>query len=557
MKKIHVVCGAITFLLLCAFGYVGYVALSDYSQMRQMLQTLQEHVGHSSENSISGNLPKNGNEDPCNTAISSQLWAKLQKSLQNTVVQLHVTNIEKNVLQPYRVPKTGACTGSGFIISDEGEIVTNAHVVTGATSVMVQMPAFGKHQFEVDLIGIMPEKDFALVKFRPDDIQTIINMLGKMPKLPLGDSDSVVRSQEVLALGYPLGQQSLKSTTGVISGRESGLIQMSAPINPGSSGGPLLNCLGEVIGINTCYIQNAQNVNYIIGINDLKIFLKHLRAGGLVRKPYIGVYQAMATEDLVKSLGNPMPGGTYVVEVLCDSPLLGQLQPGDMIYNINGVDVDLYGDLSVPWSEDKISTAEYISRLEVGGPVKLVVYRKGKKINMECMFERKKLAPVRLVYAEYEELPYETFGGFVVMPLMLNHLSQLGGAAPMLSKYADEKNHNEPALIVTHVHPDSPAYKERLRITGSVLKMVNGKPVKTLDDLKAALLSSDDIVTLETTDNILVALAKEKICKAEPALAQKYNYPVTETMKEMIQRHETKKAKKEAAQQKKKQTVKK
>ena len=83
----------------------------------------------------------------------------------------------------------------------------------------------------------------------------------------------VRRSDEVLALGYPLGQQSLKSTTGVISGREQHLIQMSAAINPGNSGGPLLNVNGEVVGINSAIIQGAQNVGYIIPINDLKMRL--------------------------------------------------------------------------------------------------------------------------------------------------------------------------------------------------------------------------------------------------------------------------------------------
>ena len=145
--------------------------------------------------------------------------------------------------------------------------------MNGAISIMAQMPSFGKHQFEVDLVGIMPEKDVALLKFKQEDIVMICQSLGSLSYLQLGDSDAVHRSQEILALGYPLGQQSLKSTTGVISGRETGMIQMSAPINPGSSGGPSLNCLGQVIGINTAGIMAAQNVGYIIPINDLKIFL--------------------------------------------------------------------------------------------------------------------------------------------------------------------------------------------------------------------------------------------------------------------------------------------
>lgn len=470
------------------------------------------------------------------SASSCQLWLRLQKNLQNTVVQLFVTNAEHNILQPYKTPQQGRCTGSAFIINDQGEMITNAHVVNGSTCIMAQITAFGKHQFEVDLVGLMPEKDFALVKFRQDDVDMIIKTLGKMPFLPLGDSDGVMRSQEIIALGYPLGQQSLKSTTGVVSGREGGSIQISAAINPGSSGGPSVDCCGNVIGINSSGIMAAQNVGYVIPINDIKLFLNDLRAGGLVRKPYLGLYQSIGTEELLKALGNPLPGGTYVVDVFTDSPLYGQMKPGDMIYEINGIPVDLYGEMIVPWSEDKISTSEYISRLAVGQKVSMTVYRKGKKMNFECTFDRKKLAPIRQVFTEYEELPFEAFGGYVVMPFMLNHLQFLLPVIPTLVKYGEEKNQGEPLLVVTHVMQDSPAYRARLHIAGSILKKVNGIDVKTLDDLQKALLHSGEIITIETTDNILIALSKEKVLKSERSLASIFGYKITKGMENLMKK---------------------
>jgi serine protease Do len=532
MKAFDLILSSSLIVLCCFSGYFFYSSYQQFISVQQSLSDLENKIEEVCNLKCSHELSSNDSE--CNTAVSSQLWERLQKGLQNTVIQLLVTNVEHNVLQPYKVPKPGQCLGSGFIINQDGEIITNAHVVNGATSIMAQMPAFGKHQFEVDLVGIMPEKDFALLKFRPEDLKMIQNSFGKIPALELGDSDTVARSQEILALGYPLGQQSLKSTTGVISGRETGMIQMSAPINPGSSGGPSLNCHGQVIGINTSSMMGSQNVNYIIPINDLKIFLKDLRAGGLVRKPYIGVYQSMATVDLLKALGNPLPGGTYVVEVLTDSPLYQQLLPGDMIYEVNGLEVDLYGEVTVPWSEDKISTAEYISRLEVGQKVYMVVYRRGKKMKFECIFDRKNLLPIRQIYPEYEELPFEAFGGYIVMPLMLNHLPHLAPLAPSLAKYGEDKYQIEPLLVVTHVIPDSPAYRARLRLTGSILKKVNGRVVKTLSDLKKALLASGEIVTIETDDHILVAIEKEKILKAERGLAQMFGYTITDGMQALL-----------------------
>lgn len=533
----------IDIILLCSMivmvGFVGYFLYGTYEKfidiehyivgLENKIQDYELRSQTSGAHSL-GDTPSKIQQ----SAASSQLWLNLQRTLQNTVVQVLVTKAEHNLLQPYQVPTPSRSSGSGFIMSKDGEIVTNAHVVNQATSIMVQMPAFGKHQFEVKLVGIMPEKDVALLKLDEKDVEKIEQTIGKLAYLPLGDSDTVLRSQEILALGYPLGQESLKSTTGIISGRESGYIQMSAPINPGSSGGPSLDVEGRVIGINSAGVTEAQNVGYIIPINDFKTFLKDLRHGGLVRKPYIGVYQSMATDELVKALGNPEPGGTYVVDVLYDSPLKGQLKSGDMIYELNGIPVDLYGEMSVPWSEDKVSTAEYISRLSVGQKVSIIAYRKGERKKFVCNFDRKNLAPIRVIFPGYEELPYEAFGGYIVMPLMLNHLPLLMKIAPGLSKFAEEKYQHEPKLVVTYVLPDSTAYRSRLRIQGSVLKKVNGKKVETLDDLREALAQSGEQITVETTDNVLVALSTDKVLKQEKMLAQTFGYKVTPGIQQLL-----------------------
>src|SRR5205807_3208889 len=113
----------------------------------------------------------------------------------------------------------------------------------------------------------------------------------------------------VLALGYPLGQQSLKSTNGIVSGREYNMIQISNAINPGSSGGPLLNTRGEVIGINTAGIVDAQNIGYAIAVNDFNIVLPDMKKTRIVRKPFLGVLFNNASAALTEFLGNPVPGG--------------------------------------------------------------------------------------------------------------------------------------------------------------------------------------------------------------------------------------------------------
>jgi len=540
MNFTHVTFGALLIVTAAFFGVTEFLMYKDQQEVRALYIDLENKIQNiETQHTIKNQLQGNADCPIVTTATSAQLWANLQKKVQNTVVQLFVQSANFNWLEPYKVPQIGAGLGSGFFISDKGEILTNAHVVNQAAVIHVQIPSFGKHQFEADLIGIMPEKDIAIIKIRPAGLDLIRSVLGKIPFLNLGDSDLMCRGDEVMALGYPLGQQSLKSTTGVISGREGGMIQMSAPINPGNSGGPSINTSGEVIGINTAGITSAQNVGYIIQINDVKVYLDELRSEDeavedrLVRKPYLGLLQSMATEALVASLGNPLPGGSYIVEVMSDSPLLGKLQPGDMIYEINGLKVDLYGDMTVPWSEDKVSTAEYVARLSLGQKVTFVVYRNGERKKFTCNFERKKLAPIRHMFPGYEAIEYEMIGGLVIMPLSLNHIPLLLNHASGLAKFVEDRNQTEPLLVITHVMSNSPAQRCRLPLVGSILKTVDGKKVATIADLQNAIANAGDIIKIQTTDNAMIALCKKDILENEPRLARTYAYEISKGVKDL------------------------
>ncbi|MBP6869819.1 trypsin-like peptidase domain-containing protein [Candidatus Babeliales bacterium] len=543
MKFTEITFATLILVVFLFFGTAAYFLYQEQLETKNLSIHLSHKIQEFEEQKIATtpSIIVGGNSSTViTTATSAQLWSNLQKTVQNTVVQLFVQKASFNLLEPYKVPEAGVQYGSGFFINEEGEIITNAHVVNQAAMIHMQIPSFGKYQFEVDLVGIMPEKDFALLKVRPEGLALIRAALGKVPYLSLGDSDIMRRGDEVMALGYPLGQQSLKSTTGVISGREGGMIQMSAPINPGNSGGPSINTHGEVVGINTSMIREAQNVGYIIQINDVKVFLKELRVERLVRKPYLGILQSMATEDLVRSLGNPLPGGVYIVDVLADSPLKGKLESGDMVYEINGIKIDLYGDMMVPWSEDKVSTAEYVARLTLGQNVSFVVYRKGVRKTFSCDFERKKLAPIRHIFPGYEPIDYEVFGGLVVMQLSLNHIPLLLGLASGLAKYVEDKNQTEPILVVTHVMPNSPAQRCRLQLVGSTLKLVNGKPVKTLAELRQAIAQTEEILTVKTSDNAMVAISKKDLLDNEVRLARTYAYQIAAGMETLIKKELTK-----------------
>jgi len=475
---------------------------------------------------------------------TAQLWRPIQEQVCDTVVQIFAHVSALDMLHPYAPPSQGQSAGSGFFISEHGDLITNAHVVNQAESMWIQIPSLGKHIIDVELVGINPERDLALLRVTPKSLETIRKELGAIPFLSLGDSDLVRRSDEVLALGYPLAQQSLKSTTGVVSGREHEYIQTSAPINPGSSGGPLLNARGEVIGINAAGVTQAQNVGYAIPVNTLKSILPDLYKVKLLHKPFLGAVFSSATAALVEFLGNPQPGGSYLVEVIPDSTLdKAGFERGDMIYEANGYKIDRFGEMSVPWSEDKISFSDYISRLSIGDKINIVFYRKGKRMERSVDLNFTTLPSVRTVYPGYEPIDYEIFAGMVVMELTKNHIALFGERAQGLAKFLELRNQREPALVITHIFSNSQLYRSRTLFIGSTINEINGIKVTTLEEYRRAIkhgatskyltiLASDNV--RRASDHVFVVLGMEYLLEEEPQLSKSFKYPLTQMSQDLL-----------------------
>jgi serine protease Do len=499
---------------------------SEYIPMKDVLASKQMHVVE-------------------RVATTASIWRPVQDRIKDTVVQIVTHAVDFDFLQPFKTPAQGTSYGSGFFITDQGEIVTNAHVIDQATAIWIQIPSLGKRILDAHIVGVSPERDLALLRISSDDLQFIQRELGSVPYLSFGNSDLIRRSDDVMALGYPLGQHALKSTTGVISCEcEQHFIQTSAAINPGSSGGPLLNTQGEVIGINSAGVTAAQNVGYAIPVNELKLILPELNKNRLLRKPFLGFVVLNSTEAVVEYLGNPPPGGCYVVEVLRGSIMeRAGVRNGDMIYEINGNSVDLFGEMTVPWSEDKLSVVEYVSRLTPGQEVGIIAYRCGERKEFHITFDHAELSAIRRMYPAYEHMGFEVFAGVVVMELTKNHIQLLANQAPGLARYGDMRLQNQSTLLVTHVFPNSYLCRCRNITVGSTINEVNGIPVRTLDELREALkkglnkkfltfLTSDN--TSRISDNILTVLPWEKIIEEEPKLAQCYHYQLTETSRDLI-----------------------
>jgi serine protease Do len=533
LRKILISLIAVVLLVIAFFSYHFYqknVEFASYQSSVRQEQALNENK----EVKI---LPSR-----VVSSKTGKTWLDVQKQVKDTVVQVFSQTSEFNWTEPYKTPSQNEGAGSGFFINTDGDIVTNYHVISQALSVQIQIPSFGLERFDAEIIGVSPERDIALLKLDPESRKKIKQKLKSIPHLVFGDSDQILRSQEVLALGYPLAQSRLKSTLGIVSGRERhgafGYIQITAPLNPGNSGGPSLNVDGDVIGINTAMIADAQNVGYIIPINEVKNALADLYKVKLLRRPTLGCLFAAATPELVDYLGNPGDGGWYVVKVF-DKTLLRDagVLDGDMLYEINGYKVDMYGEMNVPWSEDKISLFELLNRQKIGDKLSFLIYRKGQRKVFNFSLELKYTPPVRVVYPEFEPemTDYEVIGGMVVMQLTLNHVSKLIQISPGLMKYMRQDILHDAALIVTHILPNSQARKTRILRPGDILIEVNGEKVETLADFRKASQKSkgSGYLTVTTDEKLYAVLSIEKILKEEEMLSSRFFYKKSKLLEEM------------------------
>lgn len=241
--------------------------------------------------------------------------------------------------QPESKPKEykTSALGSGFIIDDEGYIVTNNHVIDGADEIVVKLN--DEHKFDAKVVGRDPLTDLALIKIDPKGVD--------LKTLSLGDSDDADIGDWVVAIGNPLGLE-WTITAGIISakGRELGsgpydnFLQTDASINPGNSGGPLINMDGEVVAINTAIIPSGQGLGFAVPVNMLKELLPKLKTGS-VKRGWLGVMVQPIDEKLAKGFGLKEAKGALIADVTKGDPAeKAGVKAGDVVIKINGEEID-------------------------------------------------------------------------------------------------------------------------------------------------------------------------------------------------------------------------
>jgi serine protease Do len=289
--------------------------------------------------------------------------------------------------------------GSGFIIDPSGLVITNYHIIEGCGAITATLS--DGHTERAVLVGIDPILDLAILRI-------LVPSQGLTP-VQLGDSTGIEVGEDVLAIGNPFGLgQTL--TRGVISGIHPALpsapmsialpvIQSDAAIQPGSSGGPLVNLCGEVIGINTAMFERGPDIGFAIPIHLVKAVLPQLLKEGRVIRPWLGVVGKLVGAELGQIINLPIVDGFLVESVEPDSPAeQAGLQGGDLPISLAGMEFLLGGDIITSANGMPLSSPEnlntFIESLEVGEKVHLTVYHEGKTQEMDVRInERPTLLP--------------------------------------------------------------------------------------------------------------------------------------------------------------------
>ncbi|MFH1729617.1 MAG: Do family serine endopeptidase [Pseudomonadota bacterium] len=261
--------------------------------------------------------------------------------------------------------------GSGFILNEDGYVVTNCHVIKDASKVKVIL-ANEKEYDDVEIIGCDQKTDVALVKIKSKD---------KFKPVSLGNSDNLKAGQWVVAIGNPFGLGH-SITSGIVSfiGREIQLtqydnfIQTDASINPGNSGGPLLNTDGQVIGINTAILASGQGIGFAIPVNLAKNIIKQLLETGKITRGWLGIFMKEIDDVQKEVFGFKDKTGILVHDVVEDSPAeKAGFKPGDVIIEYNGKAIEKAREFS-----------RQIANTSPGTKVEFTVLRGGNKINIKA-----------------------------------------------------------------------------------------------------------------------------------------------------------------------------
>ena len=362
-------------------------------------------------------------------------------------------------------PRRSSALGSGFVISEDGFVVTNNHVIEGADEISIEF--FSGETLAAEVIGTDPKTDIALLKVKSDK---------PLPFVTFGDSDTARVGDWVLAMGNPLGQ-GFSLSAGIVSARNRALsgtyddfIQTDAAINRGNSGGPLFNLDGEVVGVNTAILSptgGSIGIGFSMASNVVKRVVDQLQQYGETRRGWLGVRIQDVTDDVAEAMGLDKAAGALVTDVppgpAADSGMLA----GDVITSFDGKEVG-----------DTRSLVRQVGNTEVGKTVRVVVFREGKTQTLKVTLGRREEAEGTIETSMPVATPDEPSEA-QVLGLTVQVLDD-----PLRAQL--ELDANASGLVVVDVDELSEAYEKGMR-AGDLITEAGQQKVASVADFEARI----------------------------------------------------------------------
>ncbi|WP_298678608.1 DegQ family serine endoprotease [uncultured Lentibacter sp.] len=368
-------------------------------------------------------------------------------------------------------PRRSSALGSGFVISEDGYIVTNNHVIDGADEVIIEF--FSGGELEAKVIGTDPKTDIALLKVESD---------APLAFVPFGDSDTARVGDWVLAVGNPLGQ-GFSVSAGIISQRNRALqgayddyIQTDAAINRGNSGGPLFNMEGEVVGVNTAILSpngGSIGIGFSMASNVVTRVVAQLRDFGETRRGWLGVRIQDVGDDVAEALGLETAAGALVTDVPEGPAKEAGMQSGDVILSFDGVDV-----------EDTRGLVRTVGNADVGKTVRVVVLREGKTKTLKVTLGRREEAENGTSSGEDDTAEERDTQELELLGLTLSPLSDELRTQLELSAQAS-------GLVVTDVREEAEAFEKGLR-AGDLITEAGQQKVATIAEFEARVAEAKE-----------------------------------------------------------------
>ncbi|PIS09899.1 MAG: serine protease MucD [Bdellovibrio sp. CG10_big_fil_rev_8_21_14_0_10_47_8] len=420
------------------------------------------------------------------TTMPKQRFRGPQDPFFDMLQQMYGIQMQPQTLRPVQ------SLGTGFLIRDDGLIVTNNHVIAGADVIQVQLSEKSADLLEAKLIGSDDRTDIALIKIESKE---------KLPMVQLGSSNDLAVGEWVAAFGNPFGQGHTM-TKGIISakGREIGeinkfpLIQTDAPINPGNSGGPLVNMKGQVIGVNSAIDARAQGIGFAIPIDEVKKIIPELEKDGKIRKGYIGVGLDDLNPQAAMYLGLKEPSGALITSVDPRGPAAkAGIKPYDVIIDFNGRKISSVRDL-----------VDAVSDSKIGGRAKAKFIREGKTKSIELAISDRPeptrtsspRAQPRKKYAS-EQLPYNL--GFSITEMSDQVKRDFNLDTRGIGKHP----------VVLEIQPNSKAEIAGL-LPGDILVEVNRKAVGSTKEALRQLKSGTNTFRINRDGAFVIIVISEE-----------------------------------------------